>query len=189
MHKLKIITSTTRPTSQGIHLGRWITELAKANENFVTELLDLAVINLPFLDEPEHPRFHRYTKEHTKKWSAKITEADAFIIVLGEYNYGMPAPIKNALDFLSQEWAYKPVSFVTYGGIAAGTRSLQMIKLVVTALKMMPLTEVVNIPFFTKYLDEQGHFKADELHLTAVGLMLNELERWSAALKTLRTNN
>lgn len=189
MHKLKIITSTTRPTSKGIHLAQWITGFAKADSNFETELLDLAVINLPFLDEPEHPRLHRYTKDHTRKWSATITEADAFIIVLGEYNYGMPAPIKNALDFLSLEWTHKPVSFVTYGGVSGGIRSLQMIKLVVTALQMMPLTEVVNVPFFTKHLDEHGNFKADELQHKAAALMLKELYRWSVALKTLRTNH
>jgi NAD(P)H-dependent FMN reductase len=82
--------------------------------------------------------------------------------VTPEYNYGFPAALKNALDFLYKEWNYKPIGFVSYGGIAAGTRAVQMLKLVVSAQKMIPLTESVNIPFFTKYLDKEDNFIADE---------------------------
>lgn len=118
MDNLKIITSTTRPGRKGIAVANWITELAKQDERFQTELLDLAHINLPFMDEPNHPRLQQYQHEHTKKWSATIDAAEAFIIVLSEYNYGFPAPIKNALDFLFNEWKYKPVGLVSYGGVS-----------------------------------------------------------------------
>lgn len=185
MHQLKIITSTTRPTSKGIIVARWITDVATYHSSFATELLDLASIALPLLDEPEHPRLQRYTQEHTKWWSSKINEADAFIVVLGEYNYGMRAPIKNALDYLVHEWKYKPMSFVTYGGVSGGIRSLQMVKLVVTALSMMPLTEVVNIQFFTKFISD-GVFKPDKIQEDAAQVMLRELDRWATAFKTMR---
>lgn len=151
------------------------------------ELIDLAEVNLPFLDEPNHPRLQQYTKEHTRQWSARIAPADAFIFVLPEYNYGYPATIKNALDFLLHEWSYKPVGFVTYGGIAAGTRSMQAIKQVVSALKMVPLVEAVNVPFFTKHIDEQNKFIADEGINKAADGMLKELLRWTTALKEMRT--
>lgn len=184
--KLKLITSTTRPGRKGEPIAAWALDKLKANPAFDVELLDLAAINLPLMDEAAHPRLKDYKHAHTKKWSAKIDEADAFVIVLGEYNYGFPAPIKNAIDFLFHEWAYKPVGFITYGGLAAGTRSLQMIKGVVTSLKMVPLTEAVNIPFFTKYFDDQENFKGDDAMDKATQLMLAELERWAKALKPMR---
>jgi NAD(P)H-dependent FMN reductase len=66
--------------------------------------------------------------------------------VTPEYNYGYPASLKNAIDFLHKQWQYKPVGFVSYGGVAAGTRSVQQLKQVVTALKMVPLFEAVTFP-------------------------------------------
>ena len=186
MYNLKIILASTRPGRKGPALANWIFETAKKHTEFNTELLDLAEINLPFLDEPNHPRFQKYEKEHTKKWSAQIAAADAFIFVMPEYNYGYPATLKNAIDFLYQEWLYKPVAFVAYGGIAAGTRSMQAIKQVVTAVKMVPVAEAVNVPFFTKYIDEQNKFTADEAIQRSAEGMLKELLKWTEALQPMR---
>jgi len=187
MSNLKIITSTTREGRAGIAIEKWITELAKSQSNFNVELLDLSVINLPFMDEPNHPRLQKYQHEHTKKWSAKINEADAFIIVLGEYNYGFPAPIKNALDYLFNEWKYKPVAFVSYGGISGGLRATQMLKQVVTTLSMMPLSEQVNIPFFSKLIDDDRVFQANETIIRSAEHLLTELKKWSDAMKVMRS--
>jgi NAD(P)H-dependent FMN reductase len=149
------------------------------------ELLDLAAINLPFMDEPNHPRFQDYQHEHTKKWSTTIDAADAFIIVLSEYNFGFPAPIKNALDYLFNEWKHKPVAFVSYGGISGGLRSTQMLKQVVTALNMMPLVEAVNIPFFNKYLQDD-RFVPEDAVVKSADVMLTELAIWCEMLKKMR---
>ncbi|MBC7889518.1 MAG: NAD(P)H-dependent oxidoreductase [Ferruginibacter sp.] len=186
MFNLKIIIASTRPGRKGPAIGSWIYDLAKKNSAFEVTILDLAIINLPFFDEPHHPRLKKYQHEHTKNWSILIDNADAFIIVTPEYNYGYPATIKNALDFLYNEWNYKPVGFVSYGGIAGGTRSVQMLKQVVTCQKMMPIPESVNLPFFTKYLNEQEGFVPEEGIIESAGLMLAELAKWAAALKTMR---
>jgi NAD(P)H-dependent FMN reductase len=187
MNKVKIITSTTREGRKGIAVANWITEVAKENKNYEVELLDLAQINLPFMDEPNHPRLQQYKHEHTKNWSAKISAADAFIFVLAEYNFGFPAPIKNAIDYLFNEWKYKPVAFVSYGGVSGGLRSTQMLKQVVTAIHMTPIVEQVNIPFFAKLIDDKGIFQPNETIIKSADVMLTELERWSEALKTMRT--
>jgi NADPH-dependent FMN reductase len=70
--------------------------------------------------------------------SATVDEADAFVFVTPEYNHGPPASLVNALSYLHHEWHYKPVGFVSYGGVSAGTRSVEMTKQIVTTLKMMP---------------------------------------------------
>jgi NAD(P)H-dependent FMN reductase len=186
MLNLKIIQVSTREGRKGPAVSKWIYELAKKHMEFDVELIDLAEVNLPMLDEPNHPRFKNYTKQHTKDWSARIEPADAFIIVTAEYNFGFPAVIKNALDYLYQEWNDKAVAFVSYGGVAAGTRAVQMLKQVVTALKMMPVVESVNIPFFMKHIDEQGNFNAEEGLVQAAEGMLRELARWAEALKEMR---
>lgn len=186
MYNLKIIIASTRPGRKGPALANWIFEVAKKHAEFSVELLDLAEVNLPFLDEANHPRMQKYEKEHTKKWSATISNADAFIFVTPEYNFGYPATLKNALDFLYNEWNYKPVGFVSYGGLSGGTRSVQAIKQVVTAMKMVPLVEGVNIPFFTKHIDEQNIFNADEPIQKSAEEMLAELLKWTEALQQIR---
>jgi len=186
MTSLKIITSTTREKSQGIKVARWITEFAKTDADLAVELLDLREIGLPLMDEPEHPRLAKYVHEHTKEWSKKIAEADAFVIVLGEYNYGYPAPIKNAIDYLHNEWRYKPVAFVSYGGVSAGLRSTQMLKQVVTTLNMMPIAEQVNIPHFATFINEEGQFVPGERIESSASAMLKELKRWSNVMKQMR---
>ena len=186
MFNLKIIIGSTRPGRKGPAIANWIYEKALTHNSFSVELLDLAAINLPFLDEAAHPRMKDYKHDHTKKWSATIDRADAFIMVTPEYNYSMPAPLKNALDFLFWEWAKKPVAFVSYGGMSGGIRSVQTLKQVVTTLKMMPLPESIALPFFTKHLDEQGIFKSDEQLDKSATALLDELEIWAAALKTIR---
>lgn len=187
MYQLKVILASTRAERKGPAVASWFMEQLAGNTDFETELLDLKEINLPFLDEPEHPRLRHYHHEHTKRWSSIIDPADAFVIVTCEYNFGYPAPLKNALDFLYQEWNNKPVGFVGYGGIAGGTRAIQMLKQVVTAQKMMPLAEAVYIPFFTNHINKEGKFLGDDTLNRSAQAMLAELARWAGALKPLRS--
>ena len=186
MYNLKIISSSTREGRKGPAVAAWIFEEAKKQAEYSTELLDLAEINLPFIDEPEHPKLQKYQHEHTKKWSHTIDSADAFIIVTPEYNFGFPATIKNALDFLYKEWNYKPVGLVSYGGISGGTRCQQMLKQVLTGLKMMPLFEAVTLPFFAKHINNQGVFVADEHIQNSAKAMFAELLKWTKAMKPMR---
>src|SRR3954470_19697724 len=104
MYNLKIISSSVRPGRKGPVVTQWISELARQNENFNTEVLDLGEIHLPMMNEPNHPSQKKYQHEHTKRWSAKIEEADAFVFVTAEYDHNYPAPLRNALEYLVQEW-------------------------------------------------------------------------------------
>jgi len=189
MIRLKIIVASTRTGRKGPAVATWILNIAKQNTNFETSLLDLKEIDLPFHDEPEMPATQKYTKAHTKEWSRIIDEADAFIIVNPEYNHGYSAPLKNALDYLFKEWNYKPVAFVSYGGIAGGTRAAQMLVQVVSALKMMPLTESVHVPNFSKFITPEGLFVPEKYAEKSADTMLKELAVWAENLKTLRHKN
>jgi NAD(P)H-dependent FMN reductase len=186
MPSLQIIIASTRPGRVGLPVAQWFQERAVAHGGFDVELVDLAEVALPFLDEPNHPRLRRYEHQHTKDWSAKVDAADAFAFVMPEYNYGFNAPLKNAIDFLNQEWRYKPVGFVSYGGVAAGTRAVQMAKQVVTTLKMTPVFDAVAIPFVRQFLDDEERLQANEVMEHAAVAMLDELVRVEAALRPLR---
>jgi NAD(P)H-dependent FMN reductase len=178
--RLSIVIASTRPGRAGVPIAEWFAARARAHGAFAVEIIDLAEVDLPFMDEPNHPRLRRYVHAHTQAWSARVDAADAFVFVTPEYNYGFTAPLKNAIDYLHEEWQHKPVGFVSYGGVAAGTRAVQMLKQVVTTLKMVPLVEAVSIPFHTQFIAD-GVVQANDVVEQAATVMLGELatvESW-----------
>jgi NAD(P)H-dependent FMN reductase len=183
---LQIIIGSTRPGRVGPSIADWIYQRALAHGGFNVELIDLAEVQLPMFNEPKHPRFGEYEHQHSKDWSATISRADAFIFVIPEYNYGFTAPVKNAIDYLHREWRGKAVGFVSYGGVAAGTRAVQMLKPVLTTLKMVPITESVSIPFVQQFLDQDGKLQPNDIMEQAATAMLDELVTWTAALESIR---
>lgn len=187
MLTLQVIIASTRQCRKGAAVGAWFLEQARTHGKFDVGLVDLAAVNLPLFDEPQHPRLQEYEHEHTKAWSATVQRADAFVFVTPEYDYSAPSSLVNAVQYLVHEWAYKPVGFASYGGVSGGTRGVQMAKQLVTAVKMMPMVEAVAIPFFTNYLhSESGAFDPGEMQEGAAVTMLDELLRWAVALEPLR---
>ena len=186
MPKLIVIIGSTRPGRAGLPIAQWFIDRARSHGAFDVDVADLAAINLPMLDEPNHPRLREYIHEHTRHWSARIDRADAFVMVTPEYNNGYPAPLKNAIDYLHHEWMDKAVGFVSYGGVAAGTRAVQQLKQVVTVLRMVPAVEAVNIPFHTQFIDDEGRVEPNEIMEQAADAMLDELARLDSVLRLLR---
>lgn len=181
MPRLLIITSTTRPGRAGTEIAAWAENLARTHGGFEVELADLASIGLPFLDEPEYPGDGVYLNDHTLAWSAMVDAADAFLIVTAEYNRGITAPLKNALDYLYREWNDKPVGFVSYGMSSSGLRAVEMVTQVAVALGMIPLNGVVALP-----LREIGGTGPAPRHEAALRDLLDDLARYAGALSSLR---
>src|SRR5690554_864549 len=184
--KLQVIICSTRPGRVGPSVAQWFAEFASKHEGFDTTLVDLADFNLPVYDEPQHPRLQDYQHEHTKKWSASVAAADAYVFVTPEYNYCPPPAFVNALNYVYKEWNYKPCGFVSYGGLSGGMRAVQMEKQLVTTLKMMPMVEGVAIPMVGALLDDAQVFTSNALIDDSAKAMLAELHKWAVALKTMR---
>ncbi|MDP9796996.1 NAD(P)H-dependent FMN reductase [Catenuloplanes nepalensis] len=185
MPQLTIIIASTRPGRAGGPVARWFSERATAHGGFDIRVADLAEIDLPLMNERHHPRLRKYELDHTKAWSATVDASDAFVIVTPEYNHGYPAPLKNAIDYLFQEWQHKPVGLVSYGAVAGGVRSAQAIKPVLQYLKMIPVSESVIIPFVAKHITD-GAFQATPAIDESATAMLDELQRLEATLRPLR---
>lgn len=186
MPQLIVIIGSTRPGRAGLPIAEWFAARARLHGGFEVDLADLAEIALPLLDEPNHPLLGQYTKPHSLDWSARVRQADAVVMVTPEYNYGYPAALKNAIDYLYAEWNYKPLGFVSYGGQAAGTRAVQQLKQVVNAMKLSPVPEAVVVPFHTQFVDPDGRFNGNETMEKSADRMLNELVRMEEALRSLR---
>ncbi|MEU0568183.1 NAD(P)H-dependent oxidoreductase [Nonomuraea sp. NPDC005983] len=183
---LQVIVASTRPGRAGRAIGEWFHDHAVGQGDFEVELVDLAEVGLPFLDEPNHPRLKQYVNAHTKEWSATIERGDAFVFVTPEYNHSFTAVLKNALDYLHHEWQHKAAGFVSYGGVSGGTRAVNSLRQVTSTLKMIPVVEAVNIPFYTQFVGDDGTFQPNEVTVGAADALLAELSKLTGALRPMR---
>jgi NAD(P)H-dependent FMN reductase/GNAT superfamily N-acetyltransferase len=181
------LTCSTRPGALGPAVARWLLDtLGPRAAQLGVEVVPVSLgdLDLPFLDEEEHPSSGVYHHEHTRRWSAIVDAADGFIAITPEYNHAMPATLKNALDYLGREWAWKPIGFVSYGNTSAGTRAVQHAKQVVTTLRLVPLGATVAIRIGEAVLD--GRLRPDASRDAAAHDVLDELVRLSHALRPMR---
>jgi NAD(P)H-dependent FMN reductase len=183
---LRIIIASTRPTRVGGAVGEWFRSQAITHDGFDVRVSDLRAIDLPLMDEPHHPSQQNYTKEHTKAWAADIAGSDAFAFVMPEYNHSFTAPLKNALDYLQKEWAYKPVGLVSYGGISGGLRAVTALKPCLSAMRLTAIPEAVVIQFVATHIGEDGSFTPTDHVARSVVPMLDELARVTPVLKQLQ---
>lgn len=119
MLKVAIILGSTRPGRNGEAVAKWVCDIAKKRTDAEFEYVDIKDYELPLLDEPNPASLGKYSKDHTKVWSAKIDSFDAFVFVTPEYNHGISGALKNAIDFLYKEWNNKVAGFVSYGVLVA----------------------------------------------------------------------
>jgi NAD(P)H-dependent FMN reductase len=187
--KLKIILGSTRPNRFSEQAGRWILEEAGKIDGISAEVLDLRDYAMPFFNEPVSPSYKQepYKNEAVARFTAKIEEGDAFIIVTPEYNRGTSGVLKNALDWVYQEWNNKPVGFVAYGSVG-GARAVEQLRTVAVELQMVPVRNAVHINAHWMLLDDIGALKADALdsYQKAAEGLLTQLIWWARALRVAR---
>jgi NAD(P)H-dependent FMN reductase len=184
MLRVAIILGSTRPGRNGEAVAKWVYDIAKRRTDAEFEYVDIKDYNLPLLDEPVPPSQGRYSKEYTKIWAAKINSFDGFVFVTAEYNHGIPGALKNAIDFLYEEWNNKVAGFVGYGS-AGGVRSVEQLRLVMAEMQVATVRAQVQLSLFTDF-ENFSVFKPALYQEKSVNTMLDQVISWGTALKTLR---
>jgi NAD(P)H-dependent FMN reductase len=182
--RIAIILGSTRPGRNGEAVAKWVFDIAKRRADAEFEYVDIKEYGLPLLDEPVPPSRGVYSKEHTKKWAAKIDSFDAFVFVTPEYNHGIPGALKNAIDFLYKEWNNKVAGFVGYGS-AGGVRAVEQLRLVMAEMQVATVRAQVQLSLFTDF-EDFSVFKPAPYQEKSVNTMLDQVVSWATALKTLR---
>jgi NAD(P)H-dependent FMN reductase len=182
--RLAIIIGSTRPGRVGEAVARWVYEIAKKRSDADFELVDIQEFNLPLLDEPVPPSMGKYSKEHTKKWAAKIASFDGYVFVTPEYNHGISGALKNAIDFLFAEWNNKAAGFVGYGS-AGGVRAVEHLRLVMAEVQVATVRNQVMLSLRDDF-ENYSIFKPREFHEKSLGQVFDQVIAWSSALRTLR---
>ena len=184
MLKIAIVTGSTRPGRNNEAVAKWVYELARKRTDAQYELVDIQAFNLPLLDEPVPPSMGKYSKPHTKAWSAKIAPMDGFVFVTPEYNHGTSAALKNAIDFLYAEWNNKAAGFVSYGS-ASGARAVEQLRLTLSECQMAHVRAQVLLSLATDF-ENYSVFKPHARHEQEVMTMLDQLLVWADAMKMVR---
>jgi len=191
MTVISVIVASTRQGRFSEKPAQWIFEHLKKREGVDARLLDLRDFPMPFFDSPVSPAMPGrapYENEVVRKWTAAIGASDGFIVVTPEYNFGPPAVLKNAIDWVYPEWNRKAVTFVSYGG-AGGARSVQQLREIAIELQLAPIRSAIYIPVATL----MAHFQGGDVDKGLAELeprakvMLDDLLWWTDALKAARS--
>jgi NAD(P)H-dependent FMN reductase len=181
-----IIVGSVRPGRVGLPIAEWVRVEAEKTGRFEIDLADLKELNLPFMDEPNHPILRQYTQQHTLDWSARVDAAEAFIFVTPEYNYSFSPALKNALDYLNKEWWRKPLGYVSYGGVSGGTRGVADLMTVTAALGLVRVGANVELSFGGKQVVD-GVFQPGEKESAIILRELEEVDNLAGFLTPART--
>jgi len=189
MNLISVIVGSTRQGRFSEKSAQWIFQHLKKRD-VDARLLDLRDFPMPFFDHavpPAMPGRAAYENEVVKKWTAAIDASDGFIFVAPEYNYGPPAVLKNAIDWVYPEWNRKAAAFVSFGSVG-GARSVQQLRETAIELQLAPIRSSVHIPVATL----MAHFQGGDVDKglaeleTSAQVMIEDLLWLTTALKTAR---
>ena len=171
-----IILGSTRQGRVSPQVGEWVKEIADKRGDANYEIVDIADFKLPFLGEADAPGI--------ATWNEKLANLDGFVFIVQEYNHSITGALKNALDLAREAWNNKAAGIVSYGS-TGGARAAEHLRGIMGELMIADVRTHPTLSLFTDF--ENGSvFKPQALHLDNVNLMLDQVNAWSGALKTVR---
>jgi NAD(P)H-dependent FMN reductase len=187
---IKIIVGSVREGRFAKTAAEWAEKHLKSNENLNVEIIDLKDYEMPFFNEAASPMYKQepYKNEAVARFTKKIEEADAFVMVTPEYNHSTSGVLKNAIDWVGSEWYQKPVAYISYGSVG-GARAIEHLRLIAIELQMAPIREAIHINGEQYFPALFGQASMDEVLKSQddkLKSMVTQLLWWTNALKTAR---
>ncbi|MEH7009786.1 NAD(P)H-dependent oxidoreductase [Neobacillus niacini] len=173
-----IILGSTRQGRVSPQVGEWVKGIADKRSDANYEIVDIADYNLPFLGTTDG------SEPGIGAWNEKLANLDGFVFIVQEYNHSITGALKNAMDFAREAWNNKAAGIVSYGS-TGGARAAEHLRGICGELKIADVRTHPTLSLFTDFVNG-SEFKPQELHLNNVNAMLDEVEQWSKALKTVR---
>ncbi|MBU1801820.1 MAG: NAD(P)H-dependent oxidoreductase, partial [Actinobacteria bacterium] len=177
---------STRPGRKSRHVAAWVHDAAQRRGDATYDVVDLADHPLPHLDEAMPPIMGSYTAAHTQAWASTIASYDGFVIVTPEYNHSIPGVLKNAIDYLFAEWNDKPAGVVAYGA-DGGARAGEHLRQIFGELKVPVVRQHVGLSLYLDF-ENFDHLAPRSVHGDLLDTLLDEVTRWAAPLKRLRSD-
>ncbi len=182
---LAVVIGSVRSGRFGPTVARWFADQAARREDLTVELVDLVDYPLPLEKATPGDPPDEETARLRRALAERLGRADAFVVVTPEYNNTIPAALKNAIDWIFDEWAAKPVGFVSYGGMSGGLWAVSHLRHVFTELHAVPLRDSLIFHQAWTRFDGGAPRDAEESEVAAKA-MLSRLVWWAEALRTAR---
>lgn len=183
--RIGIIIGSTRPGRVGDQVAQWVGEHANRLGEAEYEVVDLAEVGLPLLDEGIPASAGRYEHEHTRAWAERIAQYDGFVFVTPEYNHAPSPSLLNALSFIYREWNDKAAAIVSYGALSSGVRAADKLRSTLGELQIADIRTQLAFSFFHDF-ENFSVFTPGEQHLTSLATLTQQLESWAGALRGVR---
>lgn len=183
-----VLYGSYRSDRKGIRLANFVVAGLRARGES-PELIDAKVIGLPMLDR----MYKEYVKGEApiamEALATKIRTADAFIFVVGEYNWGMQPGLKNLTDHFLEEWYWRPAAIVSYsGGRLSGARSNFLWHGTVSEMGMVVISSALTVGPISQSLSAAGEpiGEGGQQLQKAFPRFAEDLAWWTEAARTQR---
>ncbi|MCB5169606.1 NAD(P)H-dependent oxidoreductase [Streptomyces bambusae] len=178
---MTLVVGSARDGRLAPDVAAWFTRVAEARDDLVVDVVDVAKTPLPASLDPDDPV--------ARALSPRLAAAEAFVVVVPEYNRSVPGTLKTLIDSFQAEWRAKPVGFVSYGlSMAGGVRAVEHLRQIFAEFHAVGMKDIVSFPRILEHYDADGRFPADaEGAGGAAKLMLNQLLWWARALREAKS--
>lgn len=174
---LAVILGSTRQGRLCDNIAAWVASQLQKHDRLQFSLLD------PLVLESAGPQ-EREAAE--KALCRALAAADGFVVLTPEYNHSFAAPLKRLIDAAYSEWHAKPVSFVSYGGLAGGARAVEQLRQVFAELHAVTVRNSVSLINAWEQFGNDGQLKEPVRANKALARMLDQLLWWADATRVAR---
>ncbi len=175
MLNIGIIIGSTREGRVSPQVAEWV--LAEGKDSGLNlEIVDLKDYDLPLLGTGPADKLDTFKQT--------IDRLDGFIFITSEYNHSIPASLKNAIDYLRDEWANKVAGIVSYGSLG-GARATEHLRGILAEIQIADVRSHTALSLFTDF-EDGSKFKPANLHRTNLVAMFEQVSLWGKALKSIR---
>lgn len=172
-----IILGSTRDGRVSPQVGAWVKELADKRGDANYTIIDIVDYKLPLLGEAGDA-------SGARDWSQAVAAQDGFVFIVQEYNHSISGALKNALDYLREEWNNKAAGIVSYGSVG-GARAAEHLRGILGELLVADVRVHPALSLFTDF-ENGSEFKPKAVQADSVNQMLDQVIPWATALKTIR---
>ena len=177
--RVTVIIGSTRENRAGEAVAKWFAVQAGQRADLEIDRLDLLDFDFP-------DRYPDRATPSMARFTARIAEADAYVVITPEYNRSFPAPLKQAIDYAYDEWRAKPVGFVSYGCRSDGVFAVEQLRTVFTELHAVTVRDTVGFNLLDGSFADGGPPADGDAATQAAATLLDQLGWWGNALRTAR---
>lgn len=187
-HRILVFYGSYRSNRMGIRLAHFVVEGFRARGDDV-ELIDAKAVGLPIIDRmyKEYPKGS--APEALETLAGKIRNADGFVFITGEYNWGVQPGLKNLTDHFLEEWFWRPAAIASYSaGRIAGSRASYAWHNTLNEMGMVVISSTLTVGPIGQALDASGKAsgEAGQALEKSFPRFADDLAWWTEAAKTQR---